>query len=121
MKQIILGLFGVIALCWLATKFVSKQTVNSISVAEETLAAARDESFDYLGHLRNAQMNGRDSLRELLIFSEKTDAAGSIGHRLVIKELEKQIGRNEIITAIQNLNKEQQAKLEWFIRGEPAF
>jgi len=60
---------------------------TKISVAEETLGEARDAGFDCSRVLAQAEQGDRQSIAELLRFSEHVDTASALGHGLVLIQL----------------------------------
>jgi len=64
----------------------------SIAVAEETLVQARYANYDYLATLANAEGGNLRSIASLMAFSAKVDAAGGLGHGVVMIELLSIIG-----------------------------
>ena len=73
-----------------------------ISVAEETLWAAKAVKFDYTAALKAAQTGDVKAIETLLMFNE-TDAAASLGHGVALVELGNQVGDKlyaEIISAL---------------------
>ena len=73
-----------------------------ISVAEETLWAAKRVKFDYTAALKAAQAGDVKAIETLLMFNE-TDAAASLGHGVALVELGNQVGDKvyaEIISAL---------------------
>lgn len=61
--------------------------VPSIKVASETVVQACADGFDYSGYLANAERGDTEAIAALLRFSEHTDAAGGLGHGVVLVEL----------------------------------
>lgn len=63
------------------------ESKGSIEVAEETLGQAPRSNFPYATYLARAERGDPDALGRLLEFSTQVDAAGSIGHGVVMVEL----------------------------------
>jgi hypothetical protein len=64
----------------------------SIVVASETLDQGRKRGFDYQAVLVRAERGDEASLAELMRFGLETDAAGALGHGVVLVELLQRIG-----------------------------
>lgn len=71
---------------------ISCRAPQKIDVSKETLDQAKKVGFEYESVLERAQSGEQYALTQLLWFSMDTDAAGSIGHGVVLIELLEQIG-----------------------------
>ena len=67
---------------------------------EETLWQAEDCDFDYRGALCRAEYGDREAIVELLRFTSKTDAAGSLGHCQVMILLLLKLGDRTFADAV---------------------
>lgn len=93
--------------------------VAGIYIAEETLHAARSESFPYRDTLQSAVDGDHEAIRMLLEFGAETDAAATLGHRKVLKELEGAVGRSTMLSVIENIDADFLQYVQWIIDGDP--
>lgn len=77
------------------------EPVPTIGVWEETLWTAEDAGFDYERKLALAEQGNDDALVELILFCHKTDAAGSLGHAIVLYQLLEKLGDARFAQAIR--------------------
>ena len=54
-----------------------------MTIASETLVQANYHSFKYKFHMNQALKGNKKSLNSLLLFSDKTDAAGELRQKVV--------------------------------------
>lgn len=89
MTRMMLALSVVVLLGISGCSVKSKPT---IIVAEETLSQAEDKGFDYSAVLARAEQGDQKAIAELMRFSLETDAAGALGHGVVLVELVGKVG-----------------------------
>ena len=81
---------------------------------------ATELGIDYLSVVNRAVNNDLDALTELIAFTEKTQGAARVGHRVVLKELHKRLGRGKFEKALQPLGETARPYIAWLESGEPA-
>jgi hypothetical protein len=93
----------------------SSKQKTKIVVMEETLGQAKEHGFDYCAALARAEQGDRKAITQLLRFSN-TDAAGSLGHILVVTELLLLVGDEPFAAAADELSAKQKQRVRQIIQ-----
>jgi hypothetical protein len=90
------------------------RTRAGILVADETLWQATAVDFDYQRTLARAIEGDRLAAQKLMAFSTETDAAGALGHALVLMELMHRVGDNDFASAARALTDDEK-RVAWVL------
>ncbi len=116
MARIMLALSAVVSLGLFGCSMRSNAT---IAVPEETQSQADKIGFDYQSVLAHAEQGTENAISDLMEFSAKTDAAGVLGHGVVLVELIGKVGdRRFAEVATKQAGKVKEAVAESLRAGE---
>lgn len=91
---------------------------TKIRVSDETIWQARNAAFDYVGYLARAERGDDEAISKLLAF-DRTDAAGGLGHGVVLVELTGIVGDAKMAALIRPRSREIKSLIRMhFLAGE---
>ncbi|HVE38254.1 MAG TPA: hypothetical protein VNM14_00115 [Planctomycetota bacterium] len=95
--------------------------IGNEDVWEETLWAARDTGFDYLGSANSARNGDVAALDRLLQFSRETDAASALGHGVVLIRLLRELDDPSFAAALEKRPHGEKPLLRGLLRAGLAY
>lgn len=97
------------------------QRATAPRIAEETLITAKSCGFDYTKQMDEALKGDEGAIRELFLFSSRTDAAGSIGHGVALVELFRVIGEESPARIAKTLKSDEKQVLVRILEAGVAY
>ena len=91
------------------------------AVAEETLWQAQYSGFPYLDTLQQAESGNVEALTAMMRFSTRADAAGALGHGMVLVGLLDRVGEEAFCAAIGGLTSPERDVLRHSLEGGEAY
>lgn len=92
-----------------------------IRMADEVLGQAEYANFNYRQHMSAAASGDEMAVRELFLFSRRTDAAGSIGHGVALVDLLQAIGEKMPARVAKTLSSDDKRRLTVMMEAGVAY